>query len=179
MWKNLLVQLKVKRAAKKTMQALKKRLCNPSKPFYSTDLHTLYEYLKKQEAPLLVSPQINGTSIEVSFDENEVDWFSFRIKYSVPNMSMTMKIAVRAGAPQVMSEESDTIFLTVESIVDNNKRAAIRKIIQRDFEFINNISFQSLTSDIRTPTTEKILDTIKRVLANAFEIIIDYLIKWV
>ena len=90
-----------------------------------------------------------------------------------------MKIAVRAGAPQVLSEESDTIFLTVESIVDNSKQTAIRKIIQRDFEFINNISFQSLTSDIRTPTTEKILDTIKRVLANAFEIIIDYLIKWV
>ena len=179
MWKNLLVQLKIRQASKKTMKALRKRLCNPAEPFYSTDLHTLYVYLMKQEAPLLISPEVNGRHVEVSFDKNEIDWFSFRIKYSVPNMAITMKIAVRAGAPQVLSGESDTIFLTIESIIDNNRRKSSRQIVERNYEFINNISFSSLASDIRTPKAEQNLNTIKRILASAFEIIIDYLIKWV
>ena len=118
-------------------------------------------------------------TVEVSFEENKIDWFSFRIKYSVPNMDITMKIAVRAGAPQIGSDESDRIFLTIESIIDNDRRKSYRQIIERNFEFINAIDYKNLDSDIKTPKMENNVYTVKKILANSFEIIIDHLIKWV
>lgn len=179
MWKNLLTKLKIERANKKTMRELRANLCNPKKPFTAAHLHTLYVYLKKQDAPLLISPEVNDRYVEVSFEENKIDWFSFRIKYSVPNMDITMKIAVRAGAPQIGSDESDRIFLTIESIIDNDRRKSYRQIIERNFEFINAIDYKNLDSDIKTPKMENNVYTVKKILANSFEIIIDHLIKWV
>ena len=80
MWKNLLTKFKIERANKKTMRELRANLCNPKKPFTAAHLHTLYVYLKKQDAPLLISPEVNDRYVEVSFEENKIDWFSFRIK---------------------------------------------------------------------------------------------------
>ena len=76
-----------------------------------------------------------------------------------------------------MSSESDTIFLNIESIFDNDRKMS-RQIIERSFEFINAIDAKSVYTEIKTPKTVENIMTIKKVLASAFSIIIDYLIDW-
>ena len=177
LWKEFVTKYRVKRSIKKTKKTLIERLCDYRKPFHSTDLHALYCLLKKQGAKTFTSPVVGDRYVEVSIDENKIDWFSFRIKYSVPTMDITIKISVRAGAPQVMSSESDTIFLNIESIFDNDRKMS-RQIIERSFEFINAIDAKSVYTEIKTPKTAENIMTIKKVLASAFSIIIEYLIDW-
>ena len=76
-----------------------------------------------------------------------------------------------------MSSESDTIFLNIESIFDNDRKMS-RQIIERSFEFINAIDAKSVYTEIKTPKTTENIMTIKKVLASAFSIIIEYLIDW-
>ena len=76
-----------------------------------------------------------------------------------------------------MSSESDTIFLNIESIFDNDRKMS-RQIIERSFEFINAIDAKSVYTEIKTPKTVENIMTIKKVLASAFSIIIEYLIDW-
>lgn len=175
MWRNLLLKLKLKQSTTNTRKELQKRLCNYKSPFTAYDLHTMYELLKKSRAPTVIF-QTSRRAIEVNIDSSPIDWFSFRIKYSVDEMDIIMKIQVFAGAPQHGSTESDTISLRVESIMDNGKPR--RKIIERNMSFINAISFDNLESNCKTPTAENNLNVIKKILAEVFDIVIDQIIDW-
>lgn len=167
--------MKLKKSSISTKKQLEKGLCNYKSPFSTQDLHTLFRILKNEGASTIIK-QVDGKTIEVNIESSPIDWFSFRIKYSVPMMDIIMRIQVFAGAPQVGSFESDTINLRVESIMDDAKPR--RKIIERNMSFINAISFENLESNCKTPSMETNLITIKKILADSFKIIICHIIDW-
>lgn len=177
MWDKLLLKLKLRHSVSNTRKQLERRLCNYKSAFTAEDLHTLYELIKRGGA-LTTIYQEYGKTVEVNIDSSPIDWFSFRIKYSVDSMDMDiiMIIQVFAGAPQVGSMESDTINLRVESIMGNTKPR--RKIIERNLTFINAISFENLESDCKTPNVENNLTVIKKILADSFGIMINHIIDW-
>lgn len=177
MWDKLLLKLKLMRSNSNTRRQLEKRLCNYKSAFTAYDLHTLYELIKRGGAPTTIYQEY-GRTIEVNIDSTPIDWFMFRIKYSVDPMDMDiiMVIQVFAGAPQVGSMESDTINLRVESITDNGRPR--RKIVERNLTFINAIAFENLESNCKTPKVENDLTVIKKILAYSFSVIINHIIDW-
>lgn len=170
MWNNLLLKWKVQRTAKKVQRDIIKRLTNPKKPFYSSDLYHVYSGLREQGASYFVSPVIQDRHVEVTLENNQIDWYSFRIKYCVPDMDVIVKIAIRAD------NTDDIIIVTVESITEPNKKAFNRKIKERTFEFENAIDYKNLRSDYKTPNTEEFVKVIKKILAMSFEVIFDYIL---
>lgn len=176
MFDKLLLKLKLRKSSRDTRRRLQTYLCDYKKPFYSTDLYTLYKLMMQHGAKVLVSPIVDGKCVEVTIEDNPIDWFCFKIKYSVPKMAITIKIQVFAGAPQTMNFESDTIDLKVESVMTDNPYK--RKIIARSYSFINAIAYENMYDSFKTPKSEENLNTIKKVLANGFGIIINHIIDW-
>lgn len=166
--------MKLARSIKKTRRRLELNLRDFRKPFYSTDLFMLCRIFQEIGSPCIMYSEKNK-AVEFHIENNSIDLFCFRIKYSIPDMDIAIKIKVSAGAPQVMSLESDTIELFIESFMNNSSMK--RKIIVRHYSFINAISFENLESSCKTPTLENNLNVVKKVLADSFGVVLDH-INW-
>lgn len=172
---SFVTKLKIKRSTSKTKKVLINKLCNPKNDFTWEDLHKLYMLLENSGGSTFMTPMIAKKFTEVHIYENSVDYWVLDIKHIISNTEVKMRIVLTSKVAEITNTTDNGISMKVETYSGDSIK---RKILERNFDFVGSISFDGLISQYKTPKVEKELIFIKRVLASAFEGIIDYMIDW-
>lgn len=167
MWKDFLLKMKLKKATRDTRRKLIDDLCDPKMDYTWQDLYMLYTLLKQSGGTVFMSPT-ESRYTEVRISENAVDSWILDIKHIVQTFEIKVRINIR-------SENTKDIYLVIEFYSGDSIR---RRTFEKTYEFTESISYNNLKSDTKTPKTKSDLFSIKKIMASAFEIIIDYMIDW-